>query len=130
MKPDDCGTDLTNQFSDSCLTHVYEAGPAWTRAMVRNRTEELEQRLDQLEATVRGLTEELVEAHGRISELEDQLEAAGDDAEMADGNRNGDTAPTKRIAGDENDSSAGAATAAESSDGSDEEADLDDIIVA
>ena len=88
--------------------------------MVRNRTEELERRLDELEATVRGLTEELVEAHGRIAELEDQLEAGDADEDL----------PTKRMTAEESDETERAAPTDDSSDGTDEEADLDDIIVA
>ncbi len=41
-----------------------------------NRVEDLESRVEELEATVRGLTEELVEANGRIRELEDGDETA------------------------------------------------------
>ncbi|MFC7200356.1 DUF7518 family protein [Halospeciosus flavus] len=44
------------------------------------RVEDLEQRVKELEATVRGLTEELVEANERIRQLEgehDLLEATG-----------------------------------------------------
>lgn len=44
------------------------------------RVEDLEQRVKELEATVRGLTEELVEANERIRQLEDEhdlLEATG-----------------------------------------------------
>ncbi|MDX1747820.1 MAG: hypothetical protein R3324_17950 [Halobacteriales archaeon] len=90
--------------------------------MVRNRTEELERRLDEVEATVRGLTEELVEAHGRISELEDRLDDGEDDPDAE--------APTKRMTDAEKDRTERAAQADDSSDGTDEEADLDDIIVA
>jgi predicted nucleic acid-binding Zn-ribbon protein len=49
--------------------------------------ETLRQRVDELESTVRGLTQELVEANERIRQLEGELEArpetivAGDDAE-------------------------------------------------
>ena len=88
--------------------------------MVRNRTEELERRVDELEATVRGLTEELVEAHGRIADLEDRLEAGDPDEDP----------PTKRMTAEETDDTERAAQADETSDGTDEEADLDDIIVA
>ncbi|MFC6904774.1 DUF7518 family protein [Halalkalicoccus tibetensis] len=39
-----------------------------------NRVEDLETRVEELEATVRGLTEELVEANERIRELESRHE--------------------------------------------------------
>jgi predicted nucleic acid-binding Zn-ribbon protein len=40
----------------------------------RNRITELEGTVDELQSTVRGLTEELVEANQRIRDLEDALE--------------------------------------------------------
>jgi predicted nucleic acid-binding Zn-ribbon protein len=43
-----------------------------------NRVEELESRVKELEATVRGLTEELVEANERIRALESELEDEAD----------------------------------------------------
>jgi predicted nucleic acid-binding Zn-ribbon protein len=43
-----------------------------------NRVEELESRVEVLEATVRGLTEELVEANERIRALESELEDEAD----------------------------------------------------
>ncbi|PSQ41519.1 hypothetical protein BRD10_00335 [Halobacteriales archaeon SW_12_71_31] len=42
--------------------------------MPGNRVEELEQTVTRLESTVSGLTEELVEAKGRIRDLEAELE--------------------------------------------------------
>lgn len=47
--------------------------------MSRNRPEEMLERLNELEATVRGLTNELVEANDRIRELEAQVTEATED---------------------------------------------------
>lgn len=46
----------------------------------RDRIGSLESRMEELEATIRGLTEELVEANQRIRELEEAREAAEADA--------------------------------------------------
>lgn len=43
-----------------------------------NRVEDLETRVEELEATVRGLTEELVEANERIRDLESRHETEAD----------------------------------------------------
>ena len=45
----------------------------------RNRITELEGTVDELESTVRGLTEELVEANQRIRDLEAAIEEQGTD---------------------------------------------------
>lgn len=42
--------------------------------MPTERRDELRQRLDEMEATVRGLTQELVEANERIRQLEEHVE--------------------------------------------------------
>jgi predicted nucleic acid-binding Zn-ribbon protein len=46
----------------------------------RDRIGSLESRMEELEATIRGLTEELVEANQRIRELEQAQDAAEADA--------------------------------------------------
>ncbi len=58
--------------------------------MARNRVEELESKVAELESTVQGLTEELVEANERIRDLEAELEpepASGSGFEAADRRR-------------------------------------------
>ncbi|WP_331236165.1 DUF7518 family protein [Natronorarus salvus] len=45
--------------------------------MAKNRVEDLESRVSALEATIRGLTEELVEANERIRVLESHVDVAG-----------------------------------------------------
>ncbi|MFC3478449.1 DUF7518 family protein [Halobacterium litoreum] len=88
------------------------------------RVDELEERVSELEATVRGLTEELVDASERIRTLEAELDQTPSTEELRDaheetpvtgeGDADGDEA-TKGEAGD---------------DGDNEESGLDDIIVA
>jgi len=97
--------------------------------MSRNQTD-VGARLAELEATVRGLTQELVEANERIRILEDALEEGADAGKSSEalvlsgGDRNGE-------ASDEGDD--GGSTRQMGDDGKTDEkadADLDDIIVA
>ena len=97
--------------------------------MSRNQTD-VGARLAELEATVRGLTQELVEANERIRILEDALEEgagareSADDLVLSGGDRNGEGT-------DESDG--GGSTRQMGDDGKTDEkadADLDDIIVA
>ena len=91
-------------------------------------------RLSELEATVRGLTQELVEANERIRTLEAELEGKGAKTAATDGSgvrsptsRNGSSGP------EDGENSSGTSTKHTKDDRqADEEAgsDLDDIIVA
>ncbi|MBP2252272.1 Tfp pilus assembly protein FimV [Halarchaeum solikamskense] len=104
----------------------------------------LENRVKELEATVRGLTEELVDANERIRELEnyhDAHESAGrpESEPLAAGapNEGGAaerSATTEAAGGDADAADAAAAepedTPAEGAEETDEESDFDDIIVA
>jgi hypothetical protein len=49
----------------------------------RDRVQSLESRIEELEATVRGLTEELVDANQRIRDLEEAAETQPTDAERS-----------------------------------------------
>jgi len=96
--------------------------------------EELCQRVDELESTIRGLTQELVEANERIRQLEEELEAtpetivAGDEESGADASEES-TQPMGTAM--ETDPEAGTETDTPTEDtGSVEEEDGDDIIVA
>lgn len=53
--------------------------------MSRNRVEDLESRVSELEATVRGLTEELVEANERLRVLEAHADVDAVDAAVTGG---------------------------------------------
>jgi len=97
--------------------------------MSRNQTDE-GARLAELEATVRGLTQELVEANERIRILEDAVDVDGEgvagpgDATRSGPDQNGEAART---------SADGGSTRQMGDDGQADEkadADLDDIIVA
>ncbi|MFB6269694.1 MAG: hypothetical protein ABEH83_07105 [Halobacterium sp.] len=94
------------------------------------RVDDLEQRVEELEATVRGLTEELVDASERIRTLEAELDQSPSTEELREARErplpgadaDGEEAPegeageaTKRADGDADDN---------------EESGLDDIIVA
>jgi chromosome segregation ATPase len=82
--------------------------------------EELRQRVDELESTVRGLTQELVEANERIRQLEEEHEETPETIVAGDNKKtNGSTAP-----GVESDP----ASAGETDTGDSEE--TDEIIVA
>lgn len=63
----------------------------------RNDEDDLHGRLNELEATVRGLTQELVEANERIRQLEDELdtEAEPEYIEADDGGEDADSDTTK-----------------------------------
>ncbi|MCG1002259.1 MULTISPECIES: hypothetical protein [Halobacterium] len=88
--------------------------------------EELEQRVEELEATVRGLTEELVDASERIRTLEAELDRTPSTEELRESREGGVIEPD-----DEDDSEAGEATKPVDGDADDnEESGLDDIIVA
>ena len=104
-----------------------------------NRVEELEAQVASLEATVKGLTEELVQANDRIRKLEtvlgDEDNEIGvgkpkDDVEIADWEPATDEEEDEEKSADEDDEPwPGVEEAkADESDGDDEE--LDDIIVA
>jgi len=91
--------------------------------MAKNRVEDLESRVSALEATIRGLTEELVEANERLRILESHV-----DVESAEKRRAADRKEAKRAARVDEDKPA-------EREGSDEEesaesASGDDIIVA
>jgi len=103
----------------------------------------LENRVKELEATVRGLTEELVDANERIRELEDYHDAhesAGrpESEPLAAGAPEGGaaerTATAETADGDADAADAADAepedTPAEGAEETDEESDFDDIIVA
>ena len=83
----------------------------------RNRITELEGKVDELQSTVRGLTEELVEANQRIRDLEDALE----DQETDD---------TPEIDGDAEESKSGESQGTDTEAGESETRIEDDIIVA
>jgi len=68
--------------------------------MSGNRPAELAQRIDELEATVRGLTQELVEANERIRVLEEQMEAA-ESADRPISTEDGETNEEKTTDGEE-----------------------------
>ncbi len=63
----------------------------------RNDEDDLHGRLNELEATVRGLTQELVEANERIRQLEDELdtEAEPEYIEADDGGEDADSDTAK-----------------------------------
>jgi len=73
------------------------------------RVEALEQQVAELEATVRGLTEELVDRTERIRQLEDQhdLTADGSEAETTPEPDGDDDKGTETEGGDESDSESG-----------------------
>ena len=83
--------------------------------------EELRRRVDELESTVRGLTQELVEANERIRQLEEEHEETPETIVAGDGTDETDGSTAPRV---ENDS----ASTSETDTGEGEEA--DGIIVA
>ncbi|WP_232687434.1 DUF7518 family protein [Halobacterium zhouii] len=88
-----------------------------------SRADDLEERVSELEATVRGLTEELVDAGERIRTLEEELDRSPSTEELREARE------TASIDPDETEDEA--PKSAEGEDSSDtEESDLDDIIVA
>ncbi|QLC33806.1 hypothetical protein EFA46_006205 [Halarchaeum sp. CBA1220] len=105
-----------------------------------DRVSELESRVKELEATVRGLTEELVDANERIRELEDYHDAhesagrpaseplaAGAPEEDADADANADASGEAADAAADGEGAKGA----EGEDTTtEEESGMDDIIVA
>ncbi|MFB6295495.1 MAG: hypothetical protein ABEH66_01475 [Halobacteriales archaeon] len=94
--------------------------------------DDLRQRVDELEATIRGLTQELVEANERIRQLEDELDAtpetivAGDEGEPPE-----EAEESTKPMGTEMETDPDGATETDTpmEDGSEDE-DTDDIIVA
>jgi len=89
------------------------------------RVDELEQRVEELEATVRGLTEELVDASERIRTLESELDQPPSTEELREAREGGVIEPS----GDADE--ADEATKSPGGEaGDNEESDLDDIIVA
>ena len=94
--------------------------------------DDLRQRVDELEATIRGLTQELVEANERIRQLEDELDARPETIVADDGDEKADEteASTKPLGTEmETDPEPETETNTPTEDGSEEE-DTDDIIVA
>ncbi|MCD2198486.1 hypothetical protein LPA44_01000 [Halobacterium sp. KA-4] len=88
--------------------------------------EELEQRVEELEATVRGLTEELVDASERIRTLEAELDRTPSTEELRESREGGVIEPD-----DDPDTEADEATKPVDGEADDnEESGLDDIIVA
>lgn len=88
--------------------------------------EELEQRVEELEATVRGLTEELVDASERIRTLEAELDRTPSTEELRESREGGVIEP-----GDDDETEADEATKPVDGEADDnEESGLDDIIVA
>ncbi|WP_353635218.1 hypothetical protein ABSL23_07380 [Halobacterium sp. NMX12-1] len=89
--------------------------------------EELEQRVEELEATVRGLTEELVDASERIRTLEAELDRTPSTEELRESREGGVIEPGD----DDADTEADEATKPVDGEAEDnEESGLDDIIVA
>ncbi|WP_232700976.1 DUF7518 family protein [Halobacterium wangiae] len=87
------------------------------------RVDELEERVGELEATVRGLTEELVDASERIRQLEAELDQTPSTEELRE-------AREETIV-DSEDADGGEATkSGQSQSGDNEESELDGIIVA
>ena len=114
--------------------------------MPRNRVEKLESTVRELESTVGGLTEELVESKERIRVLEGMLEAEPETRipprrpverreAKPDEVEEATAVATAAVAGDEAEQAADAEKAAEEDSTDDEEAEpqssgIDDIIVA
>jgi hypothetical protein len=107
-----------------------------------NRVEKLENQVAELEATVQGLTEELVEANDRIRQIEAVLGSEAENERSEDAGRTSDHAdivdddwePITSSGADPEEVAAAAAAAAEGdksdeADGGDER-EQDDIIVA
>jgi len=98
--------------------------------------EELCQRVDELESTIRGLTQELVEANERIRQLEEELEATpetivADDAETGEDAADESTKPMGTAMETEPETDPGTESDTPIEDtGEAESDDGDDIIVA
>jgi len=94
------------------------------------RVDELEDRVAELEATVRGLTEELVDASERIRTLEAELDRTPSTAELREAREEAPVEPGDEQPADRD----GEAPKSAGDDGDDNEesssSDLDDIIVA
>jgi predicted nucleic acid-binding Zn-ribbon protein len=89
------------------------------------RAAELEGRVEELEATVRGLTEELVDASERIRMLEEELDHSPSTEELREAHER----PVGEA--DDDDAEGGEATKSADGDGDDnDESEIDDIIVA
>jgi TolA-binding protein len=107
--------------------------------MSGNRVEELESKVRKLEATIEGLTDELVETKERLNAIEDETGVEPDVLEGRGVERNrpigtettedGKTATDEEATGDEN-TAAGGETTAESEDDTTDSESGDDIIVA
>lgn len=91
--------------------------------MTETTAEDLKRRVNELEATVRGLTQELVEAHERIRVLEEEREGETDPAGRGKANK-----PISPADGDSTDDDGPDDEA--SDDGETDEEETDDIIVA
>jgi hypothetical protein len=98
----------------------------------RERVAELEQRVEELEATVQGLTEELVEKTERIRVLEEAVDAEGADATGDDAEEESEASvvePDGEGGAEATKAPEGDASKRDDHDGEDAEA-TDDIIVA
>ena len=94
-------------------------------------TDELEQRVAELEATVRGLTEELVDATERVRELERDAGMHDSTSEKRARRERTAVTPTEQDAQSETPETGDTAKSAEGDDSTDsEESTSDDIIVA
>ncbi|MDH5021606.1 DUF7518 family protein [Halobacterium rubrum] len=91
-----------------------------------DRVDELEDRVAELEATVRGLTEELVDASERIRTLEAELDRTPSTAELREAREEAPVEPDDETA--DHDDEAPKSTGDDADDN--EESGLDDIIVA
>jgi uncharacterized coiled-coil protein SlyX len=91
-----------------------------------DRVDELEDRVAELEATVRGLTEELVDASERIRTLEAELDRTPSTAELREGREEAPVEPADETADRDDEAPKSAGDDADDN----EESDLDDIIVA
>ena len=107
--------------------------------MSGNRVEELESKVRKLEATIEGLTDELVETKERLNAIEDEtgvepelLEGRGVDRSRpigAEPSADAETTTDEGTAGDEKTTADGETTAESDDDAADSESG-DDIIVA
>ena len=96
--------------------------------MSRNRVEDLESRVSELEATVRGLTEELVEANERLRVLEAHVDVDAVDAAVTAGPEPDDG--TDQIDRSETEVNSPKSDEPLSEDENETESESDDIIVA
>ena len=123
--------------SDACLTQAYgPTGALSAITMGRNQTD-MQTRLGELEATVRGLTQELVEANERIRQLEAAVEGepVNGDATGASGQVDlsqvqPDVGPAATDGGDSTDDGGTKQMGGDGEADGEADSELDDIIVA